>query len=675
MSIRSYYYFKEKEGKIIYDYFDKNNLTLKDNTFLQNWNNKYLFTSEKNNYFYKDINYTGSFTLILKLKLLNLNLQENIKYLIFDSSNNINNYSFGIFLIKSNNKYSYNLKLDNLNGDYEFYEIYNLEDLNNLHHNIVIKWNEDVMDINTYFFQNLDSLNKINESRKCYSYDPYHLYYQGNLPNNDGLEIYSINLKRLSLGGGILKNNNFNNFLGNINLFLIDNNLYTDNEIFNVINYDKTTIIDEFFIGSNYFENTNGYLLKDYTNFNNIIFEYMKQNKPSFLENDFYDILNSNNNLNGWLKYDYTKTNQFNSYLFSNNLEDYFQYTFKNDNYFPYSFTIWTKGKNLINESSIFSITIPSSNIEYKYITLDLIIKPSNNNYSYYLDISGRDEYFNKIPNYNQTSLIGIVNENFKWDHLCICYNNVNNFQNNYGIIKTYLNKEIITEINSNLRLDLKKNSKIYLGLNSSKNKKFTGFISGIQLFNEYIDQVVVDRTFDDLENCYHPDTKILTKNGYVKIKNLNRGDQIYTLNNDYQKLARLIVTPTKKKYDEYILFKKGCFGPNIPNEDLIITKGHPVYYKNNFYNPEDFVNSYYYDVEFIKLNIQKVYHLQFEEHYIINSNNIHTTSLPSNTNYLNLYLPKKLYFNKEKFNKENIGKHYPPYFLHNDPIPLGRLE
>ena len=80
-------------------------------------------------------------------------------------------------------------------------------------------------------------------------------------------------------------------------------------------------------------------------------------------------------------------------------------------------------------------------------------------------------------------------------------------------------------------------------------------------------------------------------------------------------------------------------------------------------------------NVEIINLNIQKVYHLQFEEHYLINSNNIYTTSLPSNTNYLNLYLPKELYFNKKKFNIDNIGKHYPPYFLHNEPIPIGKIE
>ena len=44
-------------------------------------------------------------------------------------------------------------------------------------------------------------------------------------------------------------------------------------------------------------------------------------------------------------------------------------------------------------------------------------------------------------------------------------------------------------------------------------------------------------------------------------------------------------------------------------------------------------------------------------------------SSVRTYTNYLNLHLPKDLYFDKEKFSHENIGKHYPPYFLHDDPL------
>ena len=198
--------------------------------------------------------------------------------------------------------------------------------------------------------------------------------------------------------------------------------------------------------------------------------------------------------------------------------------------------------------------------------------------------------------------------------------------------------------------------------------------MSGIQIYNSLIDIIQVEYNFKRLDNCYHPDTNILTKNGYINITKLKRGDMIKTLNS-YKKLARLIITPVKNYNDEYIIFEIGSIGPQIPDKKLIITRGHPVYYKGIFYNPEDFVNNITYNVNLNKTNIKKLYHLQFETHEIIYSNNLLTTSLPPNTSFLNLYLPKNLYFDKEKFNYNNIGKHYPPYFLHEDPIPLNKLD
>jgi hypothetical protein len=676
MNIKSYYYFLEKGGNYLYDYFDKNNL-IYNNNLIEYDEEGFIFNNQEKSYFNKllDVSYIGSFSLLIKLKLeSNENYEINKKYLIFDSNEN-NNYSFGIYLTKNNSdNYTYFIKLNNFNYSFNFYEIFTFSYNNNLH-NLIIKWNEDTMNLDTYFIENINDISNIEENKKNYSYDPYNNFYNGNLPSNEGLDLYSISINNIMLGGRE-SNNIFSNFLGRILFLCIDSELFTDLEIFNLIKLSKTIDNDYFLNGSNYFENTNGYFLKDNTTINNIFFEYMNENKPTFISDNTNKIINqSNNNLNGWLKYDYTDTNQFNSYLFSNNLDDYFLYTLDKSNYYSYSITLWVRGKNIVNESSIFSIKIPTSNIEFKWATIDFIIKKNTNNYQYYIEVNGRDTNYNKIDKYKIRELIVTIEKDFQWDHICFCYDNLISYNNNCGNIKIYINKDSTISLNSKLKLDLLKDSKINLGLNSNSNKKFTGFISGLQIFNEYIDQVTVDRTFDDLENCYHPDTNILTNKGYVKIKNLKRGDRIKTLNNGYQKLARLIITPAKKISEDYILFKKGCFGPNKPNEDLIITKGHPVYYKNDFYNPEDFVNSLIFNVEIINLNIQKVYHLQFEEHYLINSNNIYTTSLPSNTNYLNLYLPKEFYFNKKKFNIDNIGKHYPPYFLHNEPIPIGKIE
>ena len=51
------------------------------------------------------------------------------------------------------------------------------------------------------------------------------------------------------------------------------------------------------------------------------------------------------------------------------------------------------------------------------------------------------------------------------------------------------------------------------------------------------------------------------------------------------------------------------------------------------------------------------------------------TTSLPHNTNYFNHYLKEDEFFDKTKFNKNNIGKHYKPYILHTDPLILRNIK
>lgn len=45
------------------------------------------------------------------------------------------------------------------------------------------------------------------------------------------------------------------------------------------------------------------------------------------------------------------------------------------------------------------------------------------------------------------------------------------------------------------------------------------------------------------------------------------------------------------------------------------------------------------------------------------------TTSLPPNTEYNNSTLKEEEYYDKKKYKKENIGKMYPPYILHENPL------
>jgi hypothetical protein len=100
-----------------------------------------------------------------------------------------------------------------------------------------------------------------------------------------------------------------------------------------------------------------------------------------------------------------------------------------------------------------------------------------------------------------------------------------------------------------------------------------------------------------------------------------------------------------------------------MPNRDLLITKGHPVYYRGKYLNSVDFVRYGFFDkIGLKKRKPQGLYHIQFEG---IETNGMWTTSLPHN---MELKVPKDLYFDKSKFNPNDKGKHFPPFCLHKNP-------
>uniref|UniRef100_A0A6C0J6T7 Hedgehog/Intein (Hint) domain-containing protein n=1 Tax=viral metagenome TaxID=1070528 RepID=A0A6C0J6T7_9ZZZZ len=662
MNCQGYYQFYENSGNQLYDYYGKNHLIYyKSKLPLENWYNK---NNSKglllNNYLTKKLDtiYDRSFTIFLKIRFLDNNLYiENKNYIIFNSLEPISNdKSFGILLKRIKNKYYYQIKLDDLCNNVCYYDIAELDKIDiNQSHCLCVMWDENKMSFTTIFVSSNNIIEHKNLIIYNYSYDPTDEYFNGYMPDDDGIDVYTLEIKNITLGYKDIDNNTFLKSL--ITSFRIEPKIFNFSEILNFFNYDFIKFKKDYFNGSNYFDILNGFSLQDSTNSDNIHFKYNNNEKMCIF------------NTQGIQNYGHKKNNK--SYLFTDNIDDFFYYKNIYNNEYSYSITFWIKGI-LKDNSTFFSMIFPTNNKEI--ITLDANIEYiDNKTYKYYIIIARRDIKHNIIKDSKIVHDIGIINNEYKWDYICICYDNFRN-ENFKGEIKTFLNSNIINNSKMLNDLELKKNTIIHLGVNSQKNKKFVGFMSGIQIYNYLIDIIQVEYNFKRLDNCYHPDTNILTDKGYINITKLKRGDMIKTLLS-YKKLARLIITPVKNYGDDYIVFDVSSLGPHIPDRKLIITKGHPIYYKGNFYNPEDFVNNMTYNVYLNKINIKKLYHLQFEEHEIIYSNNLLTTSLPSNTIFLNLYLPKNLYFDKKKFNRNNIGKHYPPYFLHEDPIPLNKLD
>lgn len=175
--------------------------------------------------------------------------------------------------------------------------------------------------------------------------------------------------------------------------------------------------------------------------------------------------------------------------------------------------------------------------------------------------------------------------------------------------------------------------------------------------------------TFFANETCYHSDTLLQTLTGLVKIKDVKRGMKIKT-KNGFKKIVRIYCNNCKKR--EFVVFEKDSLGQNIPNQKLMITKGHPVYYRGKYLNCLEFVKNNFFDKIYLKqMETEGVHHIQFETHECILTHNMWTTSLPHN---MGNKIPEELYFDKSLFNPDDKGKHYPPYCLHHDP-PRDRLD
>ena len=268
------------------------------------------------------------------------------------------------------------------------------------------------------------------------------------------------------------------------------------------------------------------------------------------------------------------------------------------------------------------------------------------------------------------------------WNHIVITYDHNNGTDSD---LKTFLgnsssdpevetaveNTYTNTQISPNSTNGLQINS-IKIGMNRNEDdggKFFNGYISVFAIYDGALNASEINTLYSSNEICYHENTQVLTKEGYKNVKELKRGDLIKTYHNDYQPLAKLIKTMNLTQ--EFILFPKDSITKGVPNEDFMITRGHPIFYKDDYYLSENFLN------DKIKVVIDKspyMYHLMFDTHEVIYTNNLTTTSLPNITNYYNMYLREGEYIDKSKYNKDNIGKHYPPYMLHEDPLMIKEL-
>jgi hypothetical protein len=78
---------------------------------------------------------------------------------------------------------------------------------------------------------------------------------------------------------------------------------------------------------------------------------------------------------------------------------------------------------------------------------------------------------------------------------------------------------------------------------------------------------------------CIHPDSMVHTSNGLLKLSSL-RSDQNIELVGLDGDLVPMLFNAKFSGSSKFVMYPKGCLGPDQPSEDLFVTEGHPIFVK-----------------------------------------------------------------------------------------------
>ena len=323
-----------------------------------------------------------------------------------------------------------------------------------------------------------------------------------------------------------------------------------------------------------------------------------------------------------------------NIYSFHFNTNQHFEKTLSSTYSGDFSISIWFKPDVTMGKHDAMFASSSSNNDQ------TFQIGTANSGTTLHVQVNRGSGLYFDIGTYSVSS----------WNHAAITFNN------STSTLKTYMGGSLQNTWNtstspstSSLNFDI---SHIKVGTNRNENNKFDGYITCLQVFDEELNATAIGTLFSSNEHCYHSSTNILTDYGYINITKLIKNINVK---------------------NKFIKFTKNSIGKDIPNEDLMITSGHPVYFNDEYYLPENFLELE--GVDEVCENSNNVYHLVFDTHEVVYSNALMTTSLPPNTTCDNMALKEDEYYDKKNYKKENQGKMYPPYILHENPLFMKKLN
>jgi hypothetical protein len=152
---------------------------------------------------------------------------------------------------------------------------------------------------------------------------------------------------------------------------------------------------------------------------------------------------------------------------------------------------------------------------------------------------------------------------------------------------------------------------------------------------------LIVDTLEKAISNiCFRGDAKVLTSEGYMKIREVKKGIKIQ--GEEIEEVTRTI-----SKEEEVVLMKKGSIMKKMPIEDTVITKEHKVLYKGRMVEAKELVNGR--TIVYEKYKGETLYNIMLsgEGKMVVNGMIVETLS-PCN-NIAKLYKILKGYKEEEK--------------------------
>lgn len=160
------------------------------------------------------------------------------------------------------------------------------------------------------------------------------------------------------------------------------------------------------------------------------------------------------------------------------------------------------------------------------------------------------------------------------------------------------------------------------------------------------------DGSNNHLVTCFPSDTPIQTDKGLKKISELKRGDLVQTLNG-LKPLARLMKTGHTKNHT-WVRFPAGCLGNNVPSNDLLCTKPHPLVRNHKLCGATNFVGKVQ-GVEYV-VKRDDTFNLLFEDQEYLLINGVCVVS--HHPHHPDKPLRKEEYFNQMKYRPGLFTEH-----------------